>query len=722
MDRVRCRLQFSHKCYVDPEGLWGGLALWWTDEVDIEVRLKSKHFFRCVVGANGLGQNWAVSFVYAPPNRQFRNEFWGLLRGQALGNRYPWLCVGDFNQVSSMWEKQGGLACSSTQIANFQAMLSDCALMDLEFNGNAFTWSNNQVGLANVQERLDKAFATADWRALFPYAQVFHESRIGSDHCPVIIKCCVPPKKIPYQFKFETMWSTSPWCGDVIKQAWEQCPLGSPMFQLIQRLKNCRRSLLAWCKEDFGNTKLEIARLKERMDSLQGQPPSEDNILEQSSIQAELEVSLAREEMFFHQRSRVNWLSYGDKNSAFFFATFIQQRQRNQLLRLQSEEGVWLDSDEEINQQLHGYFANLFSTGGVRDMEEALAVVQPVITRELNERLTRNVTDEEIKTAVFQLGPVKAPGPDGYPGFFYQQYWEEVGPKVCRAICSFFDRGFLLKEMNQTNLVLIPKVKALVKSSQYRPISLCNFHLKIITKVLANHLKSILAGIISPNQSTFVPGRLIQDNLLVAHEAFHFLKLQKTGQCSNMAVKLDFNKAYDRVEWDFLESVLRKMGFHERWIRWVMECVSTVTFSVFVNGAQRTCFKPTRGLRQGDPLSPYLFILVIEVLSKLLHKSLRDHQFAGIKVRRSCPTLSHLLFADDALLFLKADLGQCRNVLQVLEMYCKASGQSINFDKSGIQFSSSVRPLVEHQICELMQMKLVKAGAKYLGLPSCWGQ
>ncbi|CAL5407178.1 unnamed protein product [Camellia sinensis] len=184
-----------------------------------------------------------------------------------------------------------------------------------------------------------------------------------------------------------------------------------------------------------------------------------------------------------------------------------------------------------------------------------------------------------------------------------------------------------------------------------------------------------------------------------------------------MAVKLDFNKAYDRVEWDFLESVLRKMGFHERWIKWVMECVSTVTFSVFVNGAKRTCFKPTRGLHQGDPLPPYLFILVIEVLSKLFHKSLRDHQFAGIKVRRS-----HLLFADDALLFLKADLGQCRNVLQVLEMYCKASGQSINFDKSGIQFSSSVRPLVEHQICELMRMQPVKAGAKYLGLPSCWGR
>lgn len=262
-------------------------------------------------------------------------------------------------------------------------------------------------------------------------------------------------------------------------------------------------------------------------------------------------------------------------------------------------------------------------------MKEALAVVDPVIIGDMNDRLTRSVSEEEIKTAVFQLGSLKAPGPDGYPGFFYQHYWEAIGPEVCRAIQCFFERGYLLKEMNQTNLVLIPKIKTLEKLSQFRPISLCNFHLKIIPKILANRLKGILGGIISPNQSAFVPGRLIQDNILVAYEAFHFLKTHKSGKCSNMAVKLDFNKAYDRVEWDFLEAILRKMGFNEKWINWVMECVSTVSFSVVVNGAKRTCFKPSRGLRQGDPLSPYLFLLVIEVLSKLLHRGLREHHFLG---------------------------------------------------------------------------------------------
>ncbi|XP_028113945.1 uncharacterized protein LOC114311986 [Camellia sinensis] len=126
-----------------------------------------------------------------------------------------------------------------------------------------------------------------------------------------------------------------------------------------------------------------------------------------------------------------------------------------------------------------------------------------------------------------------------------------------------------------------------------------------------------------------------------------------------MAAKLDFNKAYDRVQWDFFKAVLRKMGFHDIWVNWVMQCITTVTFAVVVNGVVRTTFIPSRGIRQGEPLSPYLFLLVIEVLSKLLQKSLAAGKFSGIKISRGCPVLSHLFFADDALLFFKANVAHC---------------------------------------------------------------
>lgn len=178
-------------------------------------------------------------------------------------------------------------------------------------------------------------------------------------------------------------------------------------------------------------------------------------------------------------------------------------------------------------------------------MDEALRSVSPIISTDMNSSLTRCVPDREIKAAVFQLGANKAPGLDGYPGHFNQRFWEEIGPDVCKATKSFFESECLLKKLNQTNLVLIPKTKAPLKLSHYRPISLCNFGLKIITKFLANRLKGVLSKLISPNQSTFVPGRMIQDNILIAHEGFHHLKVKRRGNSPNMAVKLDFNKAYD---------------------------------------------------------------------------------------------------------------------------------------------------------------------------------
>ncbi|GMP80470.1 hypothetical protein CsSME_00035555 [Camellia sinensis var. sinensis] len=138
------------------------------------------------------------------------------------------------------------------------------------------------------------------------------------------------------------------------------------------------------------------------------------------------------------------------------------------------------------------------------------------------------------------------------------------------------------------------------------------------------------------------------------------------------------------------------------------------------NGEQKASFVPTRGLRQGDPLSPYLFILVADVLSNLLSKSLRGRQISGFKIARHCPTLSHLLFADDVLLFLKADISECQKVLDLLSTYCVALGQLINFDKSSVRFSSNVSPSLCSSICTLSGLQVSLPNAKYLGLPLFW--
>jgi hypothetical protein len=215
----------------------------------------------------------------------------------------------------------------------------------------------------------------------------------------------------------------------------------------------------------------------------------------------------------------------------------------------------------------------------------------------------------------------------------------------------FFQSGRLLGSINFTNIVLIPKVKNPEFMSQFRPISLCNVLYKIASKVLVNRMKVILPRVISDSQSTFVPGRLISDNVIMAFKVLHYLKNLGAGANYQMAAKLDMSKAYDQVEWNFLQAILQKLGFHRRWVDLIMTCVSTTSYTVMVNGAPYGYIKPSRGLRQGDPLSPYLFLLCAEGLSALIRKSEREKAIRGIAICRRGPRLSHLFFADDSIIF-----------------------------------------------------------------------
>lgn len=200
----------------------------------------------------------------------------------------------------------------------------------------------------------------------------------------------------------------------------------------------------------------------------------------------------------------------------------------------------------------------------------------------------------------------------------------------------------------------------------------------IISKVLANRLRKILPTIISDTQNAFVPGRAIQDNLLVAHKVFHYLKTKRKGLVNDLGLKLDMSKAYDRVEWDFLEATMSRMGFCDQWIRLIMLCISSVSFSVMLNGKPGRFFKPSRGIRQGDPLSTYLFLLISEVLSRNIALAVNDKSLRGLKISRRGPCPSHLFFADDSLFFLRATERNCQRLIEILDCYSHASGQQIN--------------------------------------------
>lgn len=237
--------------------------------------------------------------------------------------------------------------------------------------------------------------------------------------------------------------------------------------------------------------------------------------------------------------------------------------------------------------------------------------------------------------------------------------------------------------VNNTILVLIPKLRNPQELTKFRPISLCNILYKICSKVITNRLRFILDEIISEEQSTFVPGRLITDNVLVAYQCIHYLK-HKKGQAGACAVKLDMVKDYDRVEWVYLRAIMIKLGFNERFVQLIMQCVETVSFWVRVNGKVYEAFTPTRGIRQGNPLSPYMFLLCVEGLSCML-KNIGPQFFAkGMRVGIHCPWISHLLFADDCLLFTQASERGGQRLVDILNQYQRGSGQLVNMAKSAI--------------------------------------
>lgn len=169
--------------------------------------------------------------------------------------------------------------------------------------------------------------------------------------------------------------------------------------------------------------------------------------------------------------------------------------------------------------------------------------------------------------------------------------------------------------------------------------------------MLVNRLRGVLKDLVSGFQNAFVPSRLISDNILIAHEIIEHIRRKKRGKHSFFALKLDMNKAYDLNScWDFLLEVMRAMGFSQMWVNWIHQCISTVSFSVMVNGSRSKSFQPSCGIRQGDPLSPYLFILVAQALSEGLLSMASNGICKGIAVSRRSPSINHLLFADDCFL------------------------------------------------------------------------
>jgi hypothetical protein len=229
-------------------------------------------------------------------------------------------------------------------------------------------------------------------------------------------------------------------------------------------------------------------------------------------------------------------------------------------------------------------------------------------------------------------------------------------------------------------------------------------------------MRPVLEEVISVEQSAFVPGCLITDNALVAFECIHSMKRKKKGKKGQCAVKLDMMKAYDRVEWPFLQAILQKLGFPPRLVELIMQCVSSVQFSVKVNGNLLQPFVPSRGIRQGDPISPYLFLLCGEGLTALLNHYNHGYVDRGMRVCNRSPWITHLLFADDSLILINASVASASRLNAILEIYNAGSGQLVSRSKSSIFFSPNIPDLVREAVKQELDINVEAFNEKCIGL------
>ena len=301
-------------------------------------------------------------------------------------------------------------------------------------------------------------------------------------------------------------------------------------------------------------------------------------------LRSDIDELKKREECMWKQWVKTAWLKEGDLNTWYFHCQASQRNKRNYITGLENEVGLWTKDEAEMGKIIERYFQDMFTTSQPGGFDAILNGIEPAVTAEMCAALDHDFQAEEVDQALRQMAPLTAPVLDSMSPIFYKTYWHIVGKDVTTMVLNALNSGVVHESLNPTFISLIPKIKNPKRVSNFQPISLCNVAYKLIAKVLVNRLKKILSNLVFESQSAFLSGRLISDNVLVAFETLHYLKRKTQGKLGFMALKLNMSKAYDRVEWVFLEKIMKKLDFSEKLVTLIMSYLTSVSYAVLLNG------------------------------------------------------------------------------------------------------------------------------------------
>eukprot|EP00253_Pinus_taeda_P033267 PITA_33267 len=602
--------------------------------------------------------------------------------------------------------------------------MSDHELMDIIPKNRKYTWNNRRLGPGNIMERLDRILVNISLLSSFAAGHTKVLNSTVSDHFPILLTLDSHSQLGPIPFRYNPLWRSNAEAAAIIEATWNHHVEGSPSFIWEMKIKNTRKALKDWAKVSYKEPEKIKKKLQQDLDEIQTQIEHHGLTHQLKNKEWEAQGQLMRikreEEIKWRIKSRQVWLKEGDKNTAYFHKQATVRKVRNNVNTITDSQGSQHNDQESIKKAASLHFKSLLTENQEESDYAALLQHLPKgISQEVNDSLNQEITEEEIKKAIWTLQPDKFPGPYGFPINFYRDYWHLIKKDLAKMLRGIQRKGKMGGFTNSTFLALIPKENRPISFSRFRPISLCNSSYKIFTKIIASRLQPLLPSLISENQGGFLSNRQIHDSITLVQEAIHS---SITRQEKGFVLKLDLANAFDRVRHSFLFAVLRKMGFNSAFISTIAACISGPWISPLINGCPCEAFQSSRGLRQGCPLSPYLFILMVESFSRALDHNRRVGLISGIKFGNGVKNINHSQFADDTLLIGGASTTIARRFKTLLDRFMEYSGGEINFHKSCI-YGWNISNQTAHSIASIFGVAY-KANwdhFTYLGMPVSMG-
>ncbi|XP_078150208.1 uncharacterized protein LOC144545516 [Carex rostrata] len=656
---------------IKAQGTAGGVLLAWNSAIFTKLAQKIDLYCLSVdLAFNTDDTVFRITGTYGPSTTPQKPAFYRELQEARPTSVLPWMVCGDLN-VTLLPRDRTDNSNHRVQTNRFRAIVDGLQLQDLKLQGRAYTWSNEQEN--PIFARLDRFMVSTAWSQTFPNSMQMAISNTASDHCPLV---CNVQTKFPTSniFRLENSWIRNQEFKELVNYQWELAPTATTSTELNIKITGLRKAIIQWKK----------------------------GYAEEFKYQSNLCKNCLH---WMAQQSEVRPLT----NVETLLKQLLLQRKRANLIDVIQEGGVQHTQHKDKAAAVHRYFAKLM---GARHMVTNEFDMSLLFTNQQDkvQHMSAPITLQEITQVITKMGNNKATGPDGLTAEFYKAFQQKIIPDLLQVYNNIIlDPQATLHPLNDSHIILVPKKQGATEVADFRLISLINSVQKILSKILANRLQLVIADFVMESQTGFIKGRHINQGFLYAQEVVTLATRQK----KQLAIfKADVFKAFDTLSWDFLRQVLLAKGFTENWIRIINTSTLQGTAKVVLNSVAGKNIILRRGVRQGDPMAPYLFILAMDFLSTWFQHLVREGLFTPpFQDCKQC-----LLYADDTLFLINPEDQQLNFLKIILTIFGDLSGLHVNMQKSELIITGITTQEIGSKAV-IMGCKPSKFPMKYLGMP-----